>query len=95
MRIFVNAQDAFEDVFEEINKNGSIRGNTKTIFNCGFYISEPLENHIGTSFRKWNPKYAEREWKWYLSGDPNAEEISKFAPIWEKHMDENGNVRSR
>ena len=35
-----------------------------------------------------------REWDWYMSGDPNAEDIAKKAPIWYKMMDSEGCVRS-
>jgi hypothetical protein len=39
---------------------------TKTLFNIGFYIENPLDNKIKTEFRKWNEDYAEFEWQWYL-----------------------------
>ena len=94
MEIFVTASDAFDTIYKRLISDGIEVGNTKVIHNCGFYISEPLENNIKSNFRKWNPRYAEREWEWYLSGDPSAEEISKYAPIWKKHMDEFGLVRS-
>tara|TARA_R110000803_G_scaffold30644_1_gene68987 strand:- start:5304 stop:5936 length:633 start_codon:yes stop_codon:yes gene_type:complete len=91
---FKNAQEAFEYLFIEINQKGEKFRDTKTLFNKGFYIMNPVDNEVKTDYRKWNKKYADREWEWYLSGDPSGEEISKFAPIWRKHMDENGNVRS-
>jgi len=91
---FKNAQEAFEYLFIEINQKGEKFRDTKTLFNKGFYIMNPTDNEIKTEYRKWNKKYADREWEWYLSGDPSGEEISKFAPIWKNHMDENGNVRS-
>lgn len=91
---FKNAQEAFEYLFIEINQKGEKFRDTKTLFNKGFYIINPTDNEIKTEYRKWNKKYADREWEWYLSGDPSGEEISKFAPIWKNHMDENGNVRS-
>ena len=91
---YKNAQQAFEDLYTSINDNGILVDNTKVFYNKGFYILNPLDNKINTDFRKWNLKYANREWEWYLSGNPSAKEISKFAPIWENHMDEKGNVRS-
>ena len=91
---FKNAQEAFEYLFIGINQKGEKFRDTKTLFNKGFYIINPTDNEIKTEYRKWNKKYADREWEWYLSGDPSGEEISKFAPIWKNHMDENGNVRS-
>jgi thymidylate synthase len=91
---YKNAQEAFEHLYTSINDNGILVENTKVFYNQGFYILNPLDNKINTDFRKWNLKYANREWDWYLSGNPSAKEISKFAPIWKKHMDENGNVCS-
>jgi len=91
---FKNAQKAFEYLYDKINIEGCNFGNTKALFNVGFFITNPLENSIKTDFRRFNLKYAKREWEWYLSCNPNAEEISKYAPIWKNHMDENGEVRS-
>ena len=91
---FKNAQNAFERLYNKINVHGVIQKQTKTLFNEGFYLENPLDNHIATKFRKWNPTYAEREWAWYESKDPDATEISKYAPIWKNHMDENGCVQS-
>ena len=92
--VFKNAQEVFEFYYNEISKNGIDFDNTKTLFNQGFTILNPLDNSIDTEYRKWNPIYANREWDWYLSGNPNAEEISTYAPIWKKMMDEKSNVRS-
>ena len=91
---FKNANEAFEYYYELINEEGVLYANTKSLFNQGFYIEKPIENNILSSFRNWNLKYAEYEWQWYLNANPNAEEISKRAPIWISHMDENGDVRS-
>lgn len=91
---FKNAEQAFEYFYDIISNEGLNYNNTKTIFNCGFYIENPKENEIKSSFRKWNKKYAEYEWQWYLSGNPDATEIAKRAPIWLNHMDKNGLVRS-
>lgn len=92
--IFNNAQEAFESYYDIINNIGQDFSNTKALFNVGFEILNPLDNYIKTDYRKWNPTYAEREWDWYLSGNPSAVEISKFAPIWKNMMDDEGNVRS-
>lgn len=89
-----NAQEAFEELYDYVSDRGEWFDNTRAIFNVGIEIINPLDNAINTSYRKWNPTYAEREWKWYLSGDPNAEEIAKKAPIWCNMMDADGNVRS-
>lgn len=94
MNYFENSNEAFEFYYTQIVNKGRIFANTKALFNVGFYINNPYDVNITSSFRKWNAKYAEREWNWYLSENPNAEEISKHAPIWKDHMDENGDVRS-
>lgn len=82
---FLNAQDAFEYVYNQIMKYGHhTKIGTKALYNIGFYIKQPLDNNIKTSWRKWNPKYAEREWQWYLSQNRSVEELKKHAPIWDK-----------
>jgi len=91
---FNNAQLAFEYFYKEIKENGIKKENTTYLKNVGFYIENPLNNEINSDFRKWNKNYANYEWNWYLSANPNAQEISKKAPIWKKHMDEKGNVMS-
>ena len=91
---FNTADEAFAYFYPLLCKQGYDFGNTRCLFNVGFEITNPLQNEIHTKYRAWNIKYAEREWAWYLSGDPNAEEIAKRAPIWYKMMDSDGNVRS-
>lgn len=94
MNNFNNAQQAFEYLYNLINLHGKEIDDTQTMFNIGFYLQNPLDNEINTNYRKWNKDYAEFEWQWYLSGNPDASEISKRAPIWKKHMDEHNLVRS-
>ena len=94
MNIFDTAEEAFEFYYDDISRNGIDFCGGLTIFNAGFTILDPMNNHIKTDFRKWSAKYAEREWNWYLTGDPGGNEISKHAPIWLNHMDDDGNVRS-
>lgn len=91
---FSNAQSAFEYYYYYIIKEGIDFAGTKALFNIGFTILNPKDNIINTKWRNFSSKYAQREWQWYLEGDPNAEEISNYAPIWKSMMDENGNVRS-
>jgi thymidylate synthase len=91
---YKNANEAFIKLYQKVKNDGVTCQNTKTLYNIGFYIENPYENKIDAEFRKWNMSYAEYEWQWYLSGDPNAKEISKKAPIWKNHMDDNGQVRS-
>ena len=91
---FQTASDAFNYFFPKIMWDGVAFDNTRALFNVGFYIEKPMENTILAEHRAWNPTYAEREWDWYLSGNPNAEDIAKKAPIWYKMMDSEGCVRS-
>jgi thymidylate synthase len=92
---FTTAQEAFEVLYQQIHLHGEDRGNdTHRITNVGFTIFNPRDNHIQTGFRKWNPKYAEREWRWYLSQDRDVTELAKYAPIWDKMHDGDGIVNS-
>lgn len=90
-----NAQEAFETLFDHIMEVGEDCYNgTKQIFNTLIEIENPDQNLINTSYRKWSKSYADYEWDWYLSGNPNAEAISERASIWKSMMDEKGNVNS-
>lgn len=89
-----NAQEAFEELYDLINKEGYYSAGTKVLHNVGIKLLNPLNNEINTKWRKWNKNYAEYEWNWYLSENPNAEEISKIASIWKGLMDKDGNVNS-
>ena len=95
---FTNANEAYEAVLDEIIINGIDFDNTKAIFNCGFYIADPLDNHITNKQRDWKLKYAMAEWDWYLSGDPSIKKLGeiygKIPPIWERMADSSGNVNS-
>jgi thymidylate synthase len=89
------AQEAFEILFDYILQDGEDCDNgTKQIFNTLIEIKRPDLNTIETSYRKWSKSYADFEWEWYLSANPNAEEISKRASIWKSMMDQDGNVNS-
>ena len=59
---FKNANEAYEAVLDEILQNGIDFGDTKAIFNCGFYIDNPSDKTITNAERKWSKKYAEAEW---------------------------------
>lgn len=82
---FLNAQEAFEYFYDEINSKGiNTNIGTKALYNVGFTILYPKDRLIKTEWRKWSNKYAEREWQWYLSQNRSVEEIKKFAPMWDK-----------
>lgn len=82
---FGNANNAFVYLFKAINVYGwNTNIGTKALYNVGFYIENPTDRNITEPWRKWNPSYAEREWKWYLSQNRSVEEIKKYAPTWDK-----------
>ena len=95
---FKTASDAFNYFFPMIMFDGEKFDNTRALFNIGFYIENPMDNHILAKNRKWSHEYAEAEWQWYLSGDPNIIKLGqiygKIPPIWERMADSKGNVNS-
>ena len=98
MKKFYNANHAFNYYHDLIIRKGIDFDNTKAIFNCGFYIENPLDNHIVNEERDWKHEYAEAEWQWYLSGDPSIDKLGKIygkiPPIWERMADAKREVRS-
>jgi len=95
---FKNADEAFEYFYHTIREFGIPFGNTKALFNIGFYLNNPLEVDITNINRDWNKEYAEAEWQWYLSGDPSVETLGeiygKVPPIWDKMADSERKCRS-
>lgn len=81
---FINAEEAFEHYYDQILDHGLSINGTRALYNVGFSMLLPELRMIRTPWRKWNEKYAEREWQWYLSQNRSVEEIKKFAPIWDK-----------
>lgn len=80
-----NATAAFEDLYELIMQQGTLTNvGTKALYNVCIIIQNPQDRVITTPWRKFSLKYAEREWAWYLSGNPSVAEIKKFAPTWDK-----------
>jgi len=80
---FSNAQEAFEKIYNHINTRGIDYSGTKSLFNVGFFIDNPLDRDINTAKRNWKKDYAEYEWDWYLSGNRSVSEIKKIAKIWD------------
>ena len=95
---YKNANAAFKDLLDYVIQDGIDFDNTKALFNCGFYIQNPLDNHITHKQRDWKLEYAEAEWQWYLSGDRNIKKLGelygKIPPIWQRMADSFGNVMS-
>ena len=95
---FKTANEAYEYLQDAIIQHGTDFGDTKALFNVGFYITNPLDNAITNKERKWNIEYAEAEFKWYISGDRNITKLGKIygkiPQIWIKMADDEGNVNS-
>ena len=97
-KVFRNANEAYEYVHDQILQNGVTFGDTKALFNVGFYITDPKDRKIINKERKWNEEYAEAEWKWYLSGDNSIKALGdiygKIPEIWKRMADGFGYVNS-
>ena len=97
-KVFRNANEAYEYVHDQILQHGVTFGDTKALFNVGFYITDPKDRKIINRERKWNEDYAEAEWQWYLSGDASIHKLGdiygKVPEIWKRMADENGHVNS-
>ena len=97
-KVFRNANEAYEYVHDQILQHGVTFGDTKALFNVGFYITDPKDRKIINRERKWNEDYAEAEWQWYLSGDASIHKLGdiygKIPEIWKRMADQNGRVNS-
>ena len=97
-KVFRNANEAYEYIHDRILQDGVTFGDTKALFNVGFYITDPKDRKIINKERKWNEEYAEAEWQWYLSGDPHIHTLGdiygKVPEIWKRMADANGDVNS-
>jgi len=95
---FRNADKAYNYFLDKIIQDGDSFGDTKALFNVGFTMENPMENHITNKERNWKLEYAEAEWKWYLSGDPSINKLEeiygKIPQIWCHMADSDGLVRS-
>ena len=97
-KVFRNANEAYEYVHDQILQYGVSFGDTKALFNVGFYITDPKDRKIVNKERKWSEDYAEAEWQWYLSGDPKVSTLGeiygKVPEIWKRMANEKGQVNS-
>ena len=95
---FKNANEAYEYYHDRILQHGIPFGDTKALFNIGFYLNNPNDKMITNKERKWSLDYAEAEWQWYLSGDSNVKKLGeiygKIPAIWQKMADSSGEVNS-
>lgn len=98
MWIFNNADSAFDYYKSQILNKGIDFDNTKALFNVGFTIENPMDNHISCEQRSWKHNYAEAEWQWYLTGDPHVQRLGKIygkiPDIWKRMANEEGYVNS-
>ena len=97
-KTFKRANDAYEYYHDKIIIEGVAFGDTKALFNVGFYIENPMDNTIENKEREWNLLYAKAEWRWYLSGDRNIKKLGelydKVPEIWKRMADVDGKVNS-
>ena len=97
-KVFRNANEAYEYIHDKIIQHGVDFGDTKALFNVGFYMTDPKDKKIINKERKWSEEYAEAEWKWYLSGDPHVSTLGdiygKVPEIWKRMADDKGYVNS-
>jgi len=97
-KVFRTANVAYEYLHDQIIQNGVSFGDTKALFNVGFYITDPKNRKIINRERKWNEEYAEAEWEWYLTGDPKVSTLGdiygKVPEIWKRMADDKGHVNS-
>jgi len=97
-KVFRNANEAYEYIHNRILLDGVEFGDTKALFNVGFYITDPKDRKIVNKERNWKEDYAEAEWQWYLSGDRSINRLGdiygKIPQIWIDMADKFGNVNS-
>ena len=97
-KVFRNANTAYEYLHDQILQHGVDFGDTKALFNVGFYMTDPRDNRITNRERNWKEDYAEAEWQWYLSGERSilalGDIYGKIPEIWKRMADDNGNVNS-
>jgi thymidylate synthase len=95
---FKDANEAFKYYKWQIPEYGVQFDDTQALFNVGFYIDKPMDNHIIDQDRNWKLDYAEAEWQWYLTGMPNikmlGEIYGKVPEIWKRMANEEGYVNS-
>ena len=97
-KVFRNANEAYEYIHDRILQDGIAFGDTKALFNVGFYITDPKDRKIINRERKWSEEYAEAEWQWYLTGNPKVEALGdiygKVPEILKRMANDKGCVNS-
>ena len=83
-KTYLNAEQAFESMYEKLNAQPTHENGTRKIYNVGITIMNPADNLIHVKERNWSLAYANREWEWYLSKNRSVEQLKKYAPIWDR-----------
>ena len=95
---FKTANDVFNYYYPIVCSDGVDFAGTKALFNVGFTIQNPSDRRIDAPFRNFKLDYAEAEWQWYLSGDPNVDKLGEIYGIvphvWQRMVDYKNEVRS-
>ena len=76
-KVFRNANEAYEYIHDRILQDGIDFGDTKALFNVGFYMTDPKDRKIINKERKWNEEYAKAELQWYLTVSPSIKKLGK------------------
>mgnify|MGYP003111791045 CR=1 FL=1 len=80
-----------------VNQRNTVKSrgtNQKEVLFRSFIIDDPTNLGIWWPSRKFNETYTLAEFLWYLSRNPNATNIGKFARIWLNIKDNEDNVES-
>ena len=97
-KVFRNANEAYEYLHDRIIQDGIDFGDTKALFNVGFYITDSQDNKIINKERNWKYDYAEAEWQWYLTENRNINVLGdiygKIPEIWKRMADDFDQVNS-
>ena len=97
-KVFRNANEAYEYLHDRIIQDGIGFGDTKALFNVGFYITDSQDNKIINKERNWKYDYAEAEWQWYLTENRNINVLGdiygKIPEIWKRMADDFDQVNS-
>jgi thymidylate synthase len=98
MKTYKDLNEAFVESLKELHENHSLvksRGSTqREILWYNMMIEDPSALSIEVPARKFKPSYAITEWLWYLSQDPNVQNIGKLASIWRNIANHKNEVES-
>ena len=98
MKIYQSLDEAFCEGLHLVDSEGrhvESRGTKqKELLFHQIEILDPTALSIMPRARKFQPLYAVAEWLWYLSANPSAQNIGKWASIWNDITDEKGDVES-